>query len=464
MTFDLTRTIVALSSGVAPGRRAIVRLSGAHTAAVLQHLFDPRMENAPALAALREATTAVRFRAIACLTIGNSPVARPLSLDCYWWPDRRSFTGEPCAELHMLGSLPLVESLLEELIRAGARLAQRGEFTLRSFLAGKMDLTQAEAILGVIEADDERQLAWALDHLAGNLSAPVRRLRDQLLELSAHLEAGLDFVEEDIEFISADALRESLLAIDRQLESISQLLHTRGGRSRVPCALLVGLPNSGKSTLFNQLLGQERSIVSDAAGTTRDAVNEQLALEGMPIDLVDTAGLEELDDASPRALAQAALKKRLETADLLLLCVDQSGPSSVAWCRSQIEQLQTGIPTIIIGTKSDLGQLAGVDVRVSASDGHSITRLRSLIQKTISQSLQGRWTESMHHTAIRCRGSIDRARLCLSQAMDGLSSGLGEEIIAAELRLAIDELSSVIGEVHTEDILDQIFSRFCIGK
>ncbi|MCR9296703.1 MAG: 50S ribosome-binding GTPase, partial [bacterium] len=416
-----------------------------------------------------------------------------------WWPDSRSFTGESCAELHFLGALPITEAMVEQIVALGGKPANRGEFTLRSFLAGKIDLTQAEAVLNVIEADDELQLTWALENLAGNISKPVRALREKLLELTAHLEAGLDFVEEDIEFIDEQALLSALGDVDQQLESLLQRLDSRGGRSRRPSVALVGLPNSGKSTLFNRLVGSERSIVSEQAGTTRDVVTAELKVSETLIELVDTAGVETLNDDSPRSLAQFMLRDKLRQADLLLLCVapqvigmpassaadlpeeqgDAVGGTSklddafvdqatlaagFVQLLEHLGDLVADVPYIQVGMKSDLGLVPYADVSVSALDDDSLLRLAKSVETRLAAEHQGRYSEAMHATTIRCRESLQLARQAIHAAVAATLESEGEEIVALELRLAIDQLAAVIGEVHTEDILGEIFGRFCIGK
>ncbi len=465
MPLDLQRTVVAVSSGITPARRAIVRLSGWHTHRILGDLLvatDPQRQAEKTR--LLESPVASSARLHCRIGWGD----RSIAASTYFWPDSRSFTGEPCAELHVLGSLPIVESLTEQITMLGAVPAHRGEFTLRSFMAGKIDLTQAEAVLGVIEAESEAQLESALRQLGGNLSSPVRELRDQLVELIAHLEAGLDFVEEDIEFISSAELRECLERIRGQLASISDRLRSRGSRARSPQVVLVGLPNAGKSSLFNALVGHSRAIVSSQAGTTRDAIVQRVLLGELPIDLIDTAGMEQLDESSPRALAQDVLEAKLRQADVALFCIDMSREHSDQWLGAQTDMLgASGAAVLRIGTKCDLaGDLNGdvVDLAVSTHLPETIQALRRTLARTLADVHKELHSDAMHHTMVRCRQSIDLARAAMDRAIELVADQAGEELVAAELRLALDDLSAVIGEVHTEDILGQIFSRFCIGK
>ncbi len=466
MQLDLQRTIVAVGSGVAPAPRAIVRISGQATRDILKRLTGQAFDNT--CVAAQQVTVALGWG------------ARRLKATVLYWPDQRSYTGEPCAELHVLGSLPIVESLVEQLLALGAAPAERGEFTLRSFLAGKLDLTQAEAVLGVIEAESSHDLSAALKQLGGNLSQPVRTLRDQLLELTAHLEAGLDFVEEDIEFISEEQLARGLQQIANQLQRIADQLRARGARTRQASIVLVGLPNAGKSSLFNALVGKDRTIVSPLAGTTRDAVTASVTMGELTVELIDTAGVEELNEDSPRGIAQQVLVERLRGADVALWCIDLHQPPEVAWLTAEQLRLQALVPSVLrIGTKADLLQAASLPpddspdgtrlvknchAVVTIGNPSSVQALRKLVADRLIAARGQRHSDAMHATATRCRNSIELALSALQRALDLVASGEGEELVATELRIAIDDLSSVIGEVHNEDILGEIFSRFCIGK
>jgi tRNA modification GTPase len=471
MKFDLQRTIVAVSSGAIPSRRAIVRLSGALTHRILDQLLpvaDDRILLATAVPRAWQVTCSL------ALTKPNTPaevcLTRVPAL-LYFWPDSRSFTGEACAELHLIGSMPIVEALVAHLCSLGAAPAERGEFTLRSFLAGKLDLIQAEAVLGVIEAEGPNQLHAALSQLGGNLSTPVREMRDQLVELIAHLEAGLDFVDEDIEFISHSDLILQLTAINQRITALSEQLNTRDARSRTAQIVIVGLPNSGKSSLFNCLAGQDRAIVSPLAGTTRDVISQSVDLDGMVIELIDTAGIEELLEDSPRAEAQLALQRRLQQADIALFCIDSSASIDRNWQVAQAQLLvQSGVSVLTVGTKSELlasaaRQLASqFDCLVSVHTGVGIAELRQHLANITANHRAEFQSAALQHIAVRCRQAFASAVTTIDGAIAIAQTGEGEELVSAELRIALDELAAVIGEIHSDDILGEIFSRFCIGK
>ncbi len=214
-----------------------------------------------------------------------------LPADLFLWPQGRSYTRQLLAEIHTFGSPPLVDEILQSLCRNGARLAQPGEFTLRAFLAGRIDLTQAEAVLGVIDAADRNQLQAALAQLAGGLARPLGQLRSDLLDLLADLEAGLDFVEDDIRFVTPDELNRRLAAAAETIDQIGAQLTGRDAATARPRVALIGYPNVGKSSLFNALVGNAAALVSTQAGTTRDYLSATIDACGMSIELIDTAGI-----------------------------------------------------------------------------------------------------------------------------------------------------------------------------
>lgn len=461
MALALDDTIVAVSSGIAPAPRGIVRISGAQTREILDRLIKPvaQAERDSKLRLL--ATKQARCESVPCQTgLGRTIVAH-----CYYWPDSRCFTGEPSAEIHLLGSLPIIERLVEHICSLGGRPANRGEFTLRSFLSGKIDLTQAEAVLGVIEADTEQDLSDALSQLGGNLSEPVRQLRRGLLELAAHVEAALDFVEEDIQFITVESLRSELENTRERLLEITSRLVSRGSRKRAAQIMLVGLPNAGKSSLFNALIGRDRVIVSPASGTTRDVISHPIELGTGGAELVDTAGIEAWTELSPRSLAQDALRSRLVEADLVIVCSEIGSQASDSVERIMLENGVGRDAMMRLSTKADLKPTAEpCDLRVSVYQPESIANLRQAIGQRIVEARSGMKSDALHRTMIRCNARISSAVESIQRALELIGQPFGDELVAAELRLSIDDLSSVIGEVHTEDILGEIFSRFCIGK
>lgn len=463
MLYPLDDNIAAIASAPGGAARGIVRLSGLSAVECLSRAFAS--DDGIALASVREPSVIVgQFKL-------DSPAAS-LACDVYLWPTERSYTRQPTAEIHTLGSPPLLEAVLRTICASGARVAQPGEFTLRAFLAGRLDLTQAEAVLGVIDAAGREELDVALVQLAGGLATPLNELRHRLLDLLAHLEAGLDFVEEDIEFISAADLQEQLITATSQIETLAQQMSSRIESSDLTRVVLMGYPNVGKSSLFNALVGRNQAIVSSAAGTTRDYLTARLAWDDMACELIDTAGIEQDDDAE--ALSGAALRiaaRQHQQAHVQLLCLDATRPLN-DWERSELARgSQAG--RIVVFTKVDVCEdlewlrrscdKIPHSIAISSQTGLGLSELQARLRQVV---LASRSSEShvVAGTAVRCGESLRLAAEALTRALDVARSHAGEELIAAEIRVALNELGQVVGAVYTDDILDRIFSRFCIGK
>lgn len=448
---------VASAPGAAP--RSILRISGGAVVPFLGRLL-PAGENA----LLFHASRARRYPARQ-LTVES--IGEPLEIDLSLWPTGRSYTGQPMAELHMPGSPPLVEAVLEHLLASGCRLARPGEFTLRAFLAGRIDLPQAEAVLGVIDAEDRAQLDLALTQLAGGLSRQLGGLREQLLCDLADLEAGLDFVDEDIEFISRETLTGRLAAARSRVAALLEQAAGRHRDSARPRVVLAGLPNAGKSSLFNALAGESAAIVSDVAGTTRDVLHAVVRLEDREIDLYDTAGWEV---SRTEIMSQAGDLRgdHLRGADLVVWCRAAALSESDAALDQQLHAGHPEIPRLAIRTKADLAgpeQERDVEpgLRCSVRTGEGLTELRNAIAAKLRGS-HGRREELLPSTAVRCQEDLRLAREALLRAEEAIAAGAGDEILAIELRSALEHIGEVTGAVSNEDVLDRLFSRFCIGK
>ncbi|NLX96959.1 MAG: tRNA modification GTPase [Rhodopirellula sp.] len=398
-----------------------------------------------------------------------------LPCDLYLWPTARSYTGQPAAEFHTLGSRPLLDAALGMFLAAGFRLAEPGEFTMRAFLAGRLDLTQAEAVLGVIEAGDARQLDTALAQLAGGLAGPLHELRDRLLDLLAHLEAGFDFADEDLPFITQDEISSRLSEAAERVSRLARQMESRAETWEPIRVALVGRPNVGKSSLFNALTGKAGALVFDQPGTTRDYLSAHLNLADVRCLLTDTAGIEVAFDAEAQELsaaAQAASREQARQAHVRLLCLDGTRPLDLAE-RTLLEDADSR--TLIVLTKCDLpareqgagsreGRAArGPVSRTSSRTGEGIAALKSRLRAAVLAAgvADG---DVVAGTAVRCHGSLGVAAECLRRALDIAQVGSAEELVAADVRVALEELGKVVGTVYTEDILDRIFSRFCIGK
>jgi tRNA modification GTPase len=444
-------TIAALASPPGHAARGIVRISGPETQAVIESLFTP-VGDVPA-----DFPRSVPWSCAGTLHVGR--LTRALPVDLYLWPNRRSYTGQPLAELHTISSPPLLEAVLSELFSRGVRPAQPGEFTLRAFFAGRIDLMQAEAVLGVIDAHNERELQTALDQLSGGLSSQIVRLRGDLLDLLADLEAGLDFADEAIEFVSHATLV-GRLGLAR--ETVGDLLARADERMR-PFArsrvVLAGRPNAGKSTLFNALAGSGAALVSDIAGTTRDYLTVEVTLDGMALSLVDTAGHE----AVAEGIDQEAQKRRheqIDEADLVIWCQPADRPAD-----GTPHEFPAGLRerVLVVVTKCDLAVTAPSTLAISAHRGTGLRELKGAIAARLSRPAPGA-RQLLGATAARSRDSLLKAQTALDQALAIARSEADQELLAIEVHEALEELGKIAGAVYTDDILDRIFSKFCIGK
>ncbi|WP_168565868.1 tRNA modification GTPase [Crateriforma spongiae] len=459
--FNTDDTIVAIASPLCPAPRGIVRLSGDDVMDVLAGLMGGPVD----------LTAGRRQRAaIDC----GAPIGE-IHADVLIWPDGRSYTGQPSAEIHTIGSLPVLESMVQRAIQFKARAARPGEFTLRSFLAGRLDLTQAEAVLGVIDADQDRSLDQALQQLAGNFSRPLLLLRDQLLDLLADVEAGLDFVDEDIEFIQPHELRRRLDVIAATLESTSATLESRGESNETPKIVLCGQPNAGKSCLINAISGHDAALVADVPGTTRDTVSVHVTVGDRQLELIDTAGFEAVagrtaatsdSQKSISEIAQRMTAQAIRRADVVLHCVDVTRPS-----QSDDRPIDSaGRHVIGVWTKADLQSPNDTDTDVSAGGclTSSVTGqgIDDLVDRIFSELDRTDRTDSVSvsGTAARCRQSLAQAAGAIRTAIGLSEIDEGQELIATEIRTAADALGEVTGVVYTDDILDRVFGRFCIGK
>lgn len=427
---DINDTIVAPGTAGGPAARAVLRLSGAASAPILAKVvasFDP----------------ALRFQR-ACLRKPELPVF------VLFQKAPATYTGQDTAEIHLADCPPLVEALVADILAAGARAAGPGEYTMRGFLAGKRDLARSEAVLAVIEARDRDELKQALEQMAGGVTLPLHDLREDLLNLLADVEAGLDFADEDIEFIDKPQMLARIGKGLAMLLNLRRKLEDRAVTDRVFRVVLVGEPNAGKSSLFNALAGVPAAIVSPLAGTTRDYLSRSMPIGDGKVELVDTAGWQAAGNTI-ETQAQALAKRQEEQADLVLECVPAPD-----WRLGAIDTPKR----MRIVTQYDLKPGAYPAIATSAATGHGLQELR----KRLADAAAAHAHAALAPSLSRCRGHVDACLAHLRQAHEAVLFRHGMEIVSAEVRLSLDELGAMTGEVHTEDLLGRIFGRFCIGK
>jgi tRNA modification GTPase len=431
-------TIAAIATPAGRGGIGIVRLSGPTVGSIARRIIG-------ALPVARQATNA-RFT-----SADGEPIDEGIAL---YFPAPHSYTGEDVLELHGHGGPVVMQTLLGACLDHGARLAEPGEFTRRAFLEGKLDLAQAEAVADLIDASSREAARSALRSLSGEFSSAIEALRSQLVELRALTEAQLDFPEEELDAMHRQDAAQRLSRIQSTLRDI--LARSRQGsllRTGVH-VVLAGRPNVGKSSLLNRLAGEERAIVTEIPGTTRDALREPIQIEGLPLVIVDTAGLRVSRDEVER-LGMARTRQELERADVVL-AVRAAGDAEGAPL-----DLPDGTTRLDVYNKADLAPAfvapAG-GIAVSARTGAGLVELRQAILQTAGWSATG---ESLFLAR-------ERHLRALTDAADHLRRATLEpdrwELFAEELRLAHDELARITGAFSADDLLGEIFSRFCIGK
>jgi tRNA modification GTPase len=438
-------TIAAIATAPGRGGIGIIRISGPDLASYLIGLTGKTLQPRRA--------SYVHF-----LGVGGETLDDGIAL---YFPAPHSFTGEQVLELQGHGGHQVLQLVLERCLQLGARLAQPGEFSRRAFLNGKLDLAQAEAIADLIDAGSREAARSALRTLDGEFSRKINLLRDGLIQLRMLVEATLDFPEEDIDFLQqADAwgkLSGLQASVDAVMSQARQGALLREGLNVV----LIGQPNVGKSSLMNQLAGYDAAIVTEYAGTTRDTLREAIQIEGVPIHLIDTAGLRETEDPVER-LGIARTWAELAKADIALLLIDAS--HGVGDQEAAILQRLPDIPRLTVHNKIDLADEAprvstdGKEIWLSAKSGAGMALLRRRLLELAGWSSQGEGVfiaRARHLDALRRAGaSLERAR----------NAGKQLEFFAEELRLGQEALSEITGEFGSDDLLGVIFSQFCIGK
>ncbi len=471
-------TICAVATAAGEGGVGIVRLSGTDAVEIAGGLAHLRCRKP--LASVRSHTLYLADLVFRSSPATLKPIQQTIDSPAQAFDEAlvvvmrgpRSFTGEDTVEFHCHGGPLILQLLCEALVAAGGRLAEPGEFTKRAFLNGRMDLAQAEAVLDTIRAKTAGSLRLAQAQRRGLLSREIEAVRNELVGALAHVEAGLDFAEEDIAFVQRDDL---IILLERATRRVSALLQTaREGRiwREGAAVAIVGRPNVGKSSLMNALARTDRAIVTAIPGTTRDVVDEWLRINDVPVRLLDTAGIRDTEDPVEQEGIRRT-RQAVEDADLVIALIDQSVALEEA-DRTLLRSLCKK-DSIVALNKSDLPSglqddacLAGFldgrsSVRISASTGGGLDDLRALIRtKLVSGGLEA--GDGLCVTHLRHSLSLRRTEEALLQARTALENELTGEFVAADLRRAADALGEITGAISTDDILDRIFSEFCIGK
>ena len=461
---SLDDTIAAIATPLGEGGLAVIRLSGSRALAIADRSFQPIGKSS--LKPSAAPTHTIQFGKI----MRDGQVIDEVLLAVLRSP--RTFTREDTVEISCHGGLLPAKLVLDTLLAGGARLAEPGEFTRRAFLNGRIDLAQAEAVADLIHSRTELALAAANEQLAGKLSQRINQLRDDLMHTLAHVEAHIDFPDEDI---SPDTKAQLLQRLENGVGFMDELLRTanegqllrRGIR-----AAIVGRPNAGKSSLLNQLLGRDRAIVSPIAGTTRDTIEETANIRGLPVIFIDTAGLREArDEIELEGIRRS--RASLAAAEFILHVFDASEPLTHA---DEIYLAEfAGKKRILVRNKTDLPvklelplefQISNFKFQmadVSCVSGQGIEALKDAIKNLI---WAGEIKAEMLQVAINSRhqDALNRARASTRQAADALRADVSLDLVAMDLRIAANAVGEIVGKTSTEDLLDSIFSTFCIGK
>ncbi|SNR76145.1 tRNA uridine-5-carboxymethylaminomethyl(34) synthesis GTPase MnmE [Desulfurobacterium atlanticum] len=454
-------TIAAISTPIGKGAIGIVRISGKEALPILKKIF--RMKSGKKKETFEDRKM---HYGIAVDTKGET-IDEILAV---YMKAPKTFTGEDVVEIHSHGGIYVVRKILRTVLSLGARLAEPGEFTKRAFIHGRIDLVQAEAINEIINANSELSLKVAVNHLKGTLSKKIKEIMDNLFNLKALIEAAVDFPEEDIEIIESAKVKEE---IEKSIKEIENLLKTYDEgkivREGIKIAI-VGKPNVGKSSLLNALLRDERAIVTDIPGTTRDIIEESITLKGIPVRLIDTAGIRDAKDKVEQIGIARSIEK-LKEADIVLFLID--GAQGFTEEDRKIYSLVKDNPnTIVVINKADMPLKVSCKefkkecITISAKTGEGIDKLTEKIMNKLLLEPETLFKESETMiTSERHKKLLEKALKSLKKVLESLEKGFqSPEFLSIDLDDAIDVIGEITGKRTVEDMLDIIFSTFCIGK
>ncbi len=450
-----TDTIVALATPPGQGAIAIIRLSGPEALSICNRVFQPKdLTNEPGYT----------------IHYGNiqdgTEVIDEVLVSLFVAP--KSYTKENLVEISCHGSNFIVQQIIQLLLRHGARLAQAGEFTKRAFLNGQFDLAQAEAVADLIASGTQATHRTALNQMRGGYSKELQELRESLIHFASMIELELDFSEEDVEFASREQLKQLVEQIQQVISPLIESFQLGNVIKQGVPTVIVGKPNAGKSTLLNALLNEEKAIVSDIPGTTRDAIEDVITLEGVSFRFIDTAGLRETEDAI-EALGVARTHEKLKQAALVIYVVDLTATYQDEINKVQRQLEQQGVPFIMVGNKMDqisddlLGTLKTTAVvPLSAKNKTNMEELKQRILEAVS--LKHVSEDQTLVTNLRHYESLQETQKALDDVLAGIANGISNDLLALDIRQALHHLGEITGEITTEDLLENIFSKFCIGK
>lgn len=447
-------TIVALATPSGVGAIAVIRVSGSETFPIVNKLFRGKnLEKQPShtihFGTIREGELIVDE---VLVSLFKAPA---------------SYTREDTIEISCHGSDYIIQKILKLIIKEGARLANAGEFTQRAFLNGQLDLAQAEAVADLIASDSEASHQTAINQIRGGFSKKITQLREQLINFASLIELELDFGEEDVEFADRDDLRQLIFSIQSVLVPLIESFAMGNVIKNGVPTVIVGKPNAGKSTLLNRLLNEEKAIVSDIPGTTRDVIEDELFIEGIRFRLIDTAGLRKATDTI-EAIGVERTMQQMEKASLIIYLFDAS-EIDLPFISEQL--LDFTVPYLLVGNKVDklsLDKKITFDtaypdiIWISASENQNIEFLKDiLVKKVKTKEIK---TGDTVVTNLRHFQHLSQTNEALENVLEGLNQSITGDFLAQDIRFALHHLGEITGQITTDDLLANIFSRFCIGK
>ncbi|QXV64341.1 tRNA uridine-5-carboxymethylaminomethyl(34) synthesis GTPase MnmE [Mucilaginibacter sp. 21P] len=448
-------TIAALATPSGPGAIGVIRLSGPEAITIANSVFKGKDLT-------KQATHTLHYGSI----IDGEVILDEVVVSLFVGP--KSYTRENVVEISCHGSNFIIESIIKLLIKRGARAAKAGEFTLRAFLNGQLDLSQAEAVADLIASNSKASQQIALQQLRGGFSNQLAQLREQLVQFASLIELELDFAEEDVEFANRDQLKQLIYTINKIISDLIQSFELGNAIKNGVNTVIAGRPNAGKSTLLNALLNEERAIVSHIAGTTRDTIEEVLNINGINFRLIDTAGIREATDTIEQIGVQRTMEKISQSA--LLIYVFDAAEISIDELNNDLERLRKpGVEMLVVANKADLlndEQLLSLPhtdraIVISAKEKQQIDELKNKIYNAaIKEQLTGHETLV---TNIRHLEALQKTQESLTRVLDGMEN-VTSDFLSMDIKQALHYLGEITGAVTTDDLLENIFSKFCIGK
>lgn len=456
MLFD---TIAAISTPRGEGGIGIVRISGNNALDILEKIFKPK--SGKAIKGLRNYS--INYGHI----FDGKTLVDEVLVSIMKAPN--TYTREDIVEINCHGGFVIIEKVLEVVLKNGARIAEIGEFTRRAFLNGRIDLTQAEAVIDLIHGKTEKSVSLSLNQLRGDLKEQIEHLKKLVLDVAAHINVVLDYPEEGIDDPLPEHLVENLQEVldttDRLIRSYDKGKMIKEGIKTA----IVGKPNVGKSSILNSVLKEERAIVTHVAGTTRDVIEEVVNLKGIPLVLVDTAGIRKTDDLVENIGVEKS-KKLIESADLILFVVDGSRPLDEEDMKIheaiKAEKVIGILNKIDIKEDIDLSPLTKISkwLEISAIKNQGIDEMEEEIYRHIIDENIEDSSQKITITNVRHKSALEKTKQSIENIFETIESGLPMDLMAVDIKGALDSLSEVTGEISSEDLLDHIFSNFCVGK